>query len=485
MVNPFMIKRLISQFSKLSGSIPLAILWLLTSFYYLYIGLRVFIFPLSIPAVSLQQPPSLPQQEQIQISPPTPQPPLISEELIYQPGLETIPETIIITSIFFLFGLFTLGSFVPKKILKVVVSILSIVLAAEFTPVYNYVIGTYSEVLSPAGILVSIIFAFWSRSYLSSFLVAFFSTSLMAQPLFHISYHISQTIAQGFFNYWISTLSNLDLQIAPHFVLSLVLFNSIFSLPATLTVFLLHHWQKISNLPVLSNRLVRYIFIAVLISPFIYLFVIQPFIYRLTSSLPPIPPSSLDDSQGQTLEVYVVDAITKEPIAEVQVMAEEMIVCPEMIGYPCPKGEKITQATHQNGRVTLNLNKDKTYTIAVTHPSYMSSSNESQEYDPETNTTKLKHFIAFELVSKELNVKSREEAIVKAKEIPEIRDWLSQRSSIGESAKFTPPHWTVEFNSKESCSVYIPSDPNCTVFIQIHAVTGEVRIISSPLSPTQ
>lgn len=295
-----MFKQIVNQLPKLHGSLPLAGLWLSTSLYYLYLCLTGFLFPSSIPAITLQQPPLIPSSPipdgPSTVYPLIPQKLQLGETIISQPKLNLLMD-ILIVFLFLSFGFFTAGLFIPKKFQKLVIAILSVFLSTELHPVWESLMGTSSELFSPTGILISILFAIWSRSYFLSLFVASFST-VLGVPFLHVSYQISQTVEQGFFEYWIPTLSNIDFGVLLPFLSTLLPFLVIFSIPALLAVFLAQHWQRISNLPILSNRLVRYLFVLTLIFPLIYIFILLPLLSRYNQ--PPLPPTLPPDALKYT-----------------------------------------------------------------------------------------------------------------------------------------------------------------------------------------
>ncbi|MBM4402460.1 MAG: hypothetical protein FJ044_04410 [Candidatus Cloacimonetes bacterium] len=296
-----MFKQIVNRLLKSQGSFFLAGLWWFTSLYYLYLSLKNFLFPISVPSVTIQQPPlispSLIQEGTLTVYPLIPPSPQIGGTIIPQPKLEILLTDILIAFLFLSFGVFTAGLYIPKRFQKLVIAILSVILSTELHPLWESLMGTSSELFSPAGILVSILFAIWSRSYILTLLVASFSTAL-AVPFLHLSYQIRQIVEQGFFEYWIPTLSNVDFGGLLSFLPSVIPLLVIFSFPALLAVFLAQHWQKISNLPILSKRLVRYLFVLTLMSPLIYIFILEPLLSRYNQ--PPIPPTLPPDIPKST-----------------------------------------------------------------------------------------------------------------------------------------------------------------------------------------
>jgi hypothetical protein len=70
-----------------------------------------------------------------------------------------------------------------------------------------------------------------------------------------------------------------------------------------------------------------------------------------TPSPIPAPPST--GKAGQ-IEFAILDILTAQPISDATVIVEQVVECPEIVGYSCPKGLTLSQQSDSSGKVIFS-----------------------------------------------------------------------------------------------------------------------------------
>ncbi len=195
-----------------------------------------------------------------------------------------------------------------------------------------------------------------------------------------------------------------------------------------------------------------------------------------TPSPTPTPP--VTSKTGQ-MEFIILDILTGKSISGATVIVEQVVECPEAVGYPCPKGLNLSRQSDSNGKIIFSeseLVKDD-FSFKVSAKQYVTVTG---SFLPSKDKIKV-----IKLVGGAATIQTDKDAINLAESSPAFQQWKQsatqifgpfQGTALTKTVLLDAPFWKVAINIPSSWCVergFSTLDVICTFGLKVDMIGGK------------